>query len=109
MYDSDLHNVNLNIDDLQNIQIAINGKIAATASDAQKYIWNSGLNSVLGDAMRQLPLTGDIGIDLSLMIPLDEKNMALETSGTVTFDNDVLDLPAMGYRLTDLNGEAWFY
>jgi uncharacterized protein YhdP len=108
VYRGNIRDASLNIDDLQNIRLDIAGKVSAPADDVQTYIWNSGLNSVLGDAMRQLELVGDVNIDLGLVVPLDQKDAAVQVSGTVKFDNNVLDLLAVDYQLTDLSGELAF-
>jgi len=108
VYRGDIHDASVMVDDLHNVTLNITGKVSAPADDVQHYIWNSGLNSVLGDAMRQLQLLGNIDIDLALAVPLDQKDATIETSGTVKFADNQLQLPAMNYLLTDLNGELGF-
>lgn len=108
VYRGVLNDARASIANLNAIHLTIDGIITAPADDVQKYIWNSGLNPVLGDAMRQLQLVGDVDIDLSLGIPLDEEAATVETSGRVRFHNNVLELPAVHYLFTDLSGELAF-
>lgn len=108
VYQGSLKNANASIANLDAIQIEIDGDIHGPAGDIQQYIWDSGLDDILGDAMRQFQVAGDVDIYLLLSIPLDNKDRRVATVGTVKFSDNFLGFPAMQYQLEHLSGALDF-
>ena len=108
VYRGRLKNASATIANLDAIQIEIDGDIQSPAGDVQQYIWNSGLDDILGDAMRQFQISGDVDIYLQLSIPLNNETKPVTTSGRVKFNDNVLGFPAMQYQFEKLSGELEF-
>lgn len=103
-----LQQVSAYIPDLDKPQLSITGSVSAPAEDVQRYIWNSGLKSILGDAMNQFTASGGVLLDLALDIPLQAKNIAVKTRGELTFNNNKLHFPVMDYDLDQVSGKLSF-
>ncbi len=108
VYRGELRHASASIDNLNTSPLELHGDIVAPAEDMRKYIWNSGLNTVLGDAMHQVQLIGDLNLNLALTIPYGQKHKSVQTLGRLNFQKNVLLLPVMDYQLNDLNGELVF-
>lgn len=96
------------IPDLDSPRLFVQGNITAPADDMQKYIWDSGLNDILGDAMNQFQASGKIGLKLSLEIPLDDSEDIVKTKGELSFSDNELYFPSMQYSLNGLSGKLSF-
>lgn len=108
VYRGELRNASASIDNLESSPLKLQGDIVAPADDMRKYIWNSGLNSALGDAMRQVQISGDLNLDLKLIVPLSQKQGRVEALGALHFQQNVLELPVMHYQLSELTGDLLF-
>lgn len=84
------------------------GTVTADADEVQDYIWNSGLNSMLGTAMAQFNAQGETRIDLELAVPLGHDAGSVQSRGQIQFVDNELYFPAMDYQLTALNGKLEF-
>lgn len=73
-------------------------------SDIQSFIWNSPLDSKLGDTMRLFELGGKSDLSLKIGIPLKSKNSSVSVDGRLVFDNAEIYYPELSYRMTQLNG-----
>ena len=104
VYQGRLTNANAMIANLDAIVIELDGDIHGPANDIQQYIWNSGLDAILGDAMRQFQVTGDVEIYLMLSIPLADNNTSIASVGSVKFSDNQLGFPAMQYQFDQLSG-----
>lgn len=96
------------IPDLNNPRLFINGYIDAPAQDLQQYVWNSGLNSILGAAMKQFQASGETELQLSLEVPLDKSHDAIQARGSVRFRDNELYFPIMDYALDNVSGRLLF-
>ena len=86
----------------------IQGDITAPGDDLHRYVLNSGLNDALGKAMDQFELSGEVGLKLSLEIPIDNHEDIVKVKGELNFDDNKLYLPAMKYSLNALSGKLSF-
>ena len=105
--DSNVFDVKAVIPDLNNPLLTVTGKAKSDASNIQHYIWNSGLDDLLGNALNQFDMTGGSKLDFHLKTPLGD-NDEVEVDGKITFVNAQLDYPALNYLLTDINGSLSF-
>lgn len=96
------------IADLSAPVLTVSGRVIARADELQDYIWNSGLNSVLGAAVSQFQAHGPTRIDLELTVPLENDADVLQSRGVIRFVDNELYFPAMAYQLTAFNGELEF-
>ena len=83
-------------------------KVVANArgrnTDIQSFIWNSPLDSKLGDTMRLFELGGKSDLNLKIGIPINTKNSSVSVDGRLVFDNAEIYYPELSYRMTQLNG-----
>ncbi len=107
-YNGIMDQVAVSIPDLDSPVLYVQGNVTAPASDLQKYIWNSGLDDIFGDAMNQLEVSGEMGVKLSLEIPLDDDDIIVKTKGELSFAENELYFPAMGYSLKNISGKLSF-
>ena len=96
------------IPDLYSPRLFINGRVNAPAEDLQQYIWNSGLDNILGAAVKQFHASGEVNLELNLEVPLGEKNDAVLAKGVLHFNENELYLPMMDYLLDDISGSLFF-
>ncbi|MDT8451630.1 MAG: DUF3971 domain-containing protein [Gammaproteobacteria bacterium] len=96
------------IPDLNNPRLFINGTINAPAQDLQQYVWDSGLDSILGAAMKQFQASGETELQLSLEVPLDKSDNAIQARGSVQFMDNELYFPIMDYALDNVSGRLLF-
>ena len=99
------------IPDLKDAMLYVSGKVRAGADELQQYIWNSGLDPVLGRAVEQFQAAGQAEVDIDLQVPLGRKRKQvdkLEASGGIALIGNELYFPATNYLLTDLNGRMAF-
>ncbi len=104
IYTGRIHNVRAYIGNLDDGLLSLTAEIAAPASDAQKFIWNSGLNSDLGDAMRQFQISNDIKLKLQLAVPLSTDTRQTTVTAEIEFAGNRCNIPALQYELTELGG-----
>ena len=76
--------------------------------DVQSYVWHSALDEILGDAMRLFQFEGKSGLKLKLEMPLSSDNIDVAVDGHLDFKHTSLYYPALGYKLTKLNGRINF-
>lgn len=103
----EVFDVDAEIPDLNNPLLTVTGKAKSDASNIQHYIWNSGLDDVLGNAFNQFDMRGDSKLDFYLKTPLGG-NDEVEVDGKITFVDAELEYPALNYLLTDINGSLSF-
>nr|MDA3870587.1 DUF3971 domain-containing protein [Gammaproteobacteria bacterium] len=96
------------IPDLNNPRLFINGTVNAPAQDLQQYVWDSGLNNLLGAAMKQFQASGETELQLSLEVPLDKSGDAIQARGSVQFRDNELYFPIMDYALDNVSGRLLF-
>lgn len=107
-YQGKMTGTELLIPDLHKPRLFINGYINAPAQDLQQYVWDSGLDRTLGAAMKQFQASGEIELQLSLEVPLDKSNDAIQARGTVQFRDNELYFPVMDYALDNVSGRLLF-
>lgn len=95
------------IPDLDNPILTVTGKAESDASNIQKYVWNSGLDDLLGNALKQFSMKGDSKLDFYLKTPLDN-NDQVEVNGKLNFSGAQLKYPALNYVISEINGELSF-
>ena len=103
--------VNASIPDLREALLSVSGNIKAPAEELQQYIWNSGLDRILGRSVEQFQASGQAEINLNIDVPLG-KNIKtvehLQANGDITFNNNELYFPLTDYLVTDINGKLSF-
>jgi len=104
---SDVRQISAVIPDLNHAYLTVGGKTHSDAETLQRFVFNSGLNDILGDALRTIHLQGGTALEFGLDVPLDEET-AIKTKGKLTFSDARLDYPAMQYQLTGINGSLSF-
>jgi len=103
--------VNAIIPDLRDAMLLVSGNVQASADELQQYIWNSGLDRILGRAVEQFQASGQAEINLDISVPLGEKiktGAELDASGDITFRDNELFFPVADYLITDINGKLLF-
>lgn len=103
--------INASIPDLKDAMLFVNGTVKADADELQQYIWNSGLDPVLGRAVEQFQAAGQAEIDIDIQVPLGKKRKEvdqLQASGEIAFLDNELFFPVTDYLVTDLNGQLSF-
>ena len=81
--------VNANIPDLREALLSVSGNIKAPAEELQQYIWNSGLDRILGRSVEQFQASGQAEINLSIDVPLGQNIKTVEqlqANGDITFN-----------------------
>jgi uncharacterized protein YhdP len=106
-YKGVMRHAKASIPDLTSPRLFIQGAITAPADELQQYVWNSGLDKILGTAMRQFQASGDASLDLSLEVPLDD-DAIVETKGKLNFSNNELYFPVMEYSISGVTGDLFF-
>lgn len=95
------------IEDLNAPRLFVNGRVHAPAEDLQQYVWNSGLDSVLGNAMNAFQANGETKLELQVEVPLDNDD-AVMVKGVLQLDGNELYLPVLDYTLKDVSGDFTF-
>ena len=95
------------IPDLNSPRLLINGHINAPADDLQQYVWDSGLNDILGAAMNEFQASGNTELELKLEVPLDSDDPVL-ARGILQFEENELYFPVMDYVLNNVSGRLSF-
>ncbi len=73
-------------------------------TDIQSFIWNSPLDSKLGDTMRLFELGGKSNLNLKIGIPLENEKSSVKVDGRLVFDDAEIHYPELDYSMTQLNG-----
>jgi uncharacterized protein YhdP len=107
-YKGTMKEVKATIPDFESPRMFMQGFITGKAEDLQQYVFNSGLDEILGTAMRQFRASGESRLDLFLEVPLDDEKDIVQTKGKLSFTNNDLYFPVMGYSLSDVAGELSF-
>jgi uncharacterized protein YhdP len=108
-YDGVIKQATATIPDLNAPTLFVEGNITAPADNLQKYIWNSGLDDILGAGMRQYLTSGETGLKLSLEIPLDDEDAGdIKVKGELDLSNNETYFPAMDYLLYGITGKLSF-
>ncbi len=104
--------VTANIPDLKDAMLNVSGHVIAPAVELQQYIWNSGLDSILGRTVERFQASGIAEINLDLNVPLGESrvklNEKLTAKGDLTFKDNELFFPVTNFLLSGLNGKLSF-
>jgi uncharacterized protein YhdP len=103
--------VSASIPDLRNAKLSVKGKIQAPADELQHYIWNSGLDRILGRAVEQFQASGQTEISLDISVPLGKARKTtdkLQAAGDITFRDNELFFPVTDHQLTRINGKLIF-
>ena len=95
------------IPDLTKPRLFIDGHVQAPAEDLQQYVWNSGLDNIMGDIMRQFHAGGETELQMSIEVPLNNDD-AVHTRGELQLKGNELYLPIMDYALKDVFGRLFF-
>jgi uncharacterized protein YhdP len=99
------------IADLRNAMLTLNGSIKAPADELQHYIWNSGLDSVLGRTVEQFQASGQAEINLDISVPLGKarrETEKLQATGDITFRDNELFFPVSDHLITGIHGTLFF-
>ena len=80
----------------------------ANNEDVQSYVWNSGLDDVLGNALRLFQIEGESDLNLKLEVPLNEDVVNVATNGRLNFIDTDIYYPALGYEINAINGVVDF-
>jgi len=105
--DGGVYDVKAVIPDLNNPLLTVTGKAQSDASNVQKFIWNSGLNDLLGNALRQFSMRGGAKLDFYLKAPIGSDD-SVKVDGKLNFENARLEYPALNYLFSDINGSLSF-
>ncbi len=103
--------ITASIRDLRNALLEVSGTVRGGADEMQHYIWNSGLDPILGRAAEQFQAAGEAEVDIDIHVPLGRKRKeteSLKVSGDVTFLGNELYFPVTNYLVTDLDGRLSF-
>ncbi|MDH3342694.1 MAG: DUF3971 domain-containing protein, partial [Gammaproteobacteria bacterium] len=95
------------IPDLNAPRLFIDGHVSSPAEDLQHYVWDSGLNKILGSAMNQFQASGETELDIELEVPLDNDDEVL-ARGVLQLKGNELYLPVMDYALNNVTGRLSF-
>ncbi|NOQ90178.1 MAG: hypothetical protein GQ549_04460, partial [Gammaproteobacteria bacterium] len=76
--------------------------------DLQSYVWNSGLDDVLGNALRLFQIEGKSDLKLKLEVPLNEEEVNVATNGRLNFIDTSIYYPALAYEINAINGAIDF-
>jgi uncharacterized protein YhdP len=99
---------NARIPDVEQALLFVDADIAAAADDLQQYVWNSPLDALLGNALKQFQATGPTRTQLSLEVPIAEQESRLQLDGKLRFEDNEVFFEQMDYTLNQLNGELAF-
>ena len=105
--DSRVYDVKAVIPDLNNPLLTVTGKAQSDASNVQKFVWNSGLNDLLGNALKQFSMRGGAKLDFYLKAPIGSDD-SVKVDGKLNFENARLEYPALNYLFSDINGSLSF-
>ena len=108
VYRGQLTTATVSIPELALPRLFIDGHVKAPADDLQQYVWNSGLDKIMGNALQQFQASGDTDLDLNLEVPLDGSGDAILAKGTLQFNGNELYLPVMDYTLRNVSGRLSF-
>ena len=103
--------LNASIPDLTDALLTVNARVNAPADELQQYVWNSGLDPVLGRAIEHFQASGQAEIELDIDVPLGKKRkngQQLQVAGNIAFKDSELFFPVTDYLLTDINGKLLF-
>jgi uncharacterized protein YhdP len=103
--------LNAVIPDLKDALLSINVNIEAPADEVQQYIWNSGLEPILGRAAEHVQASGQTEIEIDIDVPLGKRRKVeeeLKIDGKIKLIDNELFFPVADYQLTDLNGKLAF-
>ncbi|MES0327449.1 MAG: DUF3971 domain-containing protein [Gammaproteobacteria bacterium] len=95
------------IPDLTEPRLFIDGHAQAPAEDFQQYVWDSGLDEIMGDIMKQFQASGETELQMSIEVPLNNDDAVL-TRGVLQLKGNELYLPIMDYALKDVSGSISF-
>ncbi|MCK5002290.1 MAG: hypothetical protein KAJ92_03475 [Gammaproteobacteria bacterium] len=95
------------IPDLNAPRLFIDGHINAPAKDLQQYVWDSGLNDILGEAMNEFQASGETELELKVEVPLGNDD-AILARGAVQLKGNELYFPIMDYALNNVSGRLSF-
>jgi len=94
--------------DLSTPHLTIHSKAESNNETVQSYIWNSALDSILGDSMRLFQFDGTNKLDLTLEVPLDDDEVEVGVEGHIQFSDTEIYYPALGYEIKGINGSVDF-
>ena len=97
----------IHIPNLDQPRLFIEGYGEAPAEDLQQYVWDSGLDEIMGDIMRQFQASGETKLQMSMEIPLNNDDAVL-TKGVLQFKDNELYLPIMDYEMNKVSGSLSF-
>ena len=95
------------IPNLSEPRLFVDGRVLAPAANLQQYVWNSGLDDVMGDVMREFQASGETELLMSIEVPLENDDAVL-TKGELRLKGNELYLPVMDYELKDVHGSLFF-
>ena len=99
------------IPDLRNALLSLDVMIDAPAAEMQQYVWNSGLDRILGRTIDHFQVNGQTETSLAIDVPLGKKRKVdeqIQVSGSITMKDNELFFPATGHQLTNINGTLLF-
>ena len=102
---------NASIPDFREGLLLVSGTVRAQSDEVQQYVWNSGLDAVLGRALEQFQTSGEAELDINLEIPLSKRRREIQelaVNGNISFIDSELFFPITDYLVTDLNGSLSF-
>lgn len=106
-YSINMNGANASIPDVLKPRLFLVGSGFAPAKDLQRYVQTSGLKNVMGDIVKQFEANGDTELQMSIEVPLNNKDPVL-TKGLLQLKGNDLYLPAMDYELKNVLGSMSF-
>lgn len=109
IYDTALSDVEVRIPDIMNRgrHIMIDGRADGTLKDTVAFLGNTPLDDPVGQRLRSLELTGVMGLDLKLDIPLHSEAVT-QVDGIVHLNDASLKTPSPPVSLSRLSGTLRF-
>ncbi|UCB54730.1 MAG: hypothetical protein JSW45_12475 [Thiotrichales bacterium] len=102
---------NASIPDFREGLLLVSGTVRAQSDEVQQYVWNSGLDAVLGRALEHFQTSGEAELDINLDIPLSKRRQEIQelaVNGNISFADNELFFPITDYLVTGLNGRLSF-
>ncbi len=106
--DARLYNGRAEIPDLEMPHLTVNTDASGNNVDIQSYVWNSALDDMLGDTLRQFQLRGKSNLKLKIDVPLVDDEIDVAIDGHLDLIDSEIYYPALGYEISAINGTVDF-
>jgi len=108
MHDVKMFNGYAEFLDLENPHLTIKTDARGKNEELQSFVWNSPLDSMLGDSLRLFQFEGENDLALTIEVPLDKESVDVSIDGHLTFIDTTIYYSALGYELSGINGVVDF-